>query len=91
MAQIITAVYKKGQLRPLQKLNLREDETVQIQILSTASEADIALAALVNAGLVKPTIKVETLPEISEERRREIADAFGAAGSVSELIIEDRG
>jgi predicted DNA-binding antitoxin AbrB/MazE fold protein len=90
MTQIITAVYKKGQLRPLQKLNLRENETVQIQILSATSEAEAALAALVSAGLVRPTANVESLPEVSEERQREIADAFGAAGPVSEVIIEER-
>jgi len=34
MAEIVTAVYEKGMLRPLQPLNLRERQTVRIQVLS---------------------------------------------------------
>jgi predicted DNA-binding antitoxin AbrB/MazE fold protein len=33
MGDIITAVYRDGALYPLQPLNLRESETVRIQVL----------------------------------------------------------
>lgn len=91
MTQIITAVYEKGLLRPLQKLNLREQEMVQIQILPANGEARAALAVLVSAGLVKPDTRKDVPPEIPEDRRREVADALGAIGPVSKLIIQDRG
>ncbi|MGH2523726.1 MAG: antitoxin family protein, partial [Anaerolineales bacterium] len=55
MLQTIMAAYEQGRLRPLQPLNLRENETVQIQLLSIQSEVDVALMALVKEGLVKLT------------------------------------
>ena len=33
MAEIITAVYEKGMLRPLHPLDLREHQTVRLQIM----------------------------------------------------------
>ena len=33
MAEIVTAVYENGMLRPLQPLNLRERQTVRLQIM----------------------------------------------------------
>ena len=91
MIQTITAVYEEGRLRPLQNLDLRENETVQIQIIQANGESEAALAALVRAGLVQLDASMEAPPEISEERRREVADALGADGPVSDLIIQDRG
>ena len=91
MTQIITAVYEQGRLRPLQKLNLHENQTVQLQLWPLSREAEAALKALVSAGLVRPTMPVESLPKVTEEQQQEVAKTFGATGPVSELIIQDRG
>jgi len=91
MAQIITAIYEQGRLRPLQKLSLRENQTVQLRILTPENEAEAALTALVEAGLVKPAPPADLPPEVSPALLRQAADALGAAGSVSALIIQDRG
>ncbi len=91
MLQTITAIYEQGRLRPLQPLNLRENETVQIQLLTAQSEAEAALIALVSAGLIRlapPTI--ESLAAMDEDRAN-AAYELGKAGPVSELILEDRG
>jgi len=40
MTEIVTAVYEKGILRPLQPLKLRERQTVRIQILRDAIPLD---------------------------------------------------
>jgi predicted DNA-binding antitoxin AbrB/MazE fold protein len=91
MTQIITAIYEQGRLRPLQKLNLRENETVQLQLLTPTNDNKSALTALINAGLIRAEAPTEVPPKVPAERRQAAADAFGAAGPVSELIIQDRG
>ncbi len=91
MTHIITAVYERGLLRPLQNLNLREHETVQIQVITANGESGAALAALIGAGLIKPDVPADVPPEIPEQRRREVADALGKNGPISDLILQDRG
>ena len=39
MTEIVTAVYEKGILRPLQPLKLRERQTVRIQVLLDDTQA----------------------------------------------------
>ena len=61
----VTAVYEEGVLRPMQRLNLREKQTVQIQILQEPNESLDAeeeseeemnriLESLVEAGILTP-------------------------------------
>ena len=91
MAQIITAIYEQGRLRPLQKLSLRENQTVQLKILTPENENEAALTALVEAGLIKPAPLADLPPEVSPAALQQAADALGATGPVSDLIIQDRG
>ncbi len=54
MTEIITAVYENGMLRPLQPVNLREQQQVRLQIVrdEPADETDEAIRQLVAAGVV---------------------------------------
>ncbi len=90
MLQTITAIYEQGRLRPLQPLNLRENETVQIQLLTAQDEADTALMVLVNAGLIRVTSPSIEQLAVTDEERAHAAQELGKAGPVSELILEDR-
>ena len=49
MAEIVTAVYERGVLRPLQPLDLREHQTVRLQVLpeEPADEAEEVIQILV--------------------------------------------
>ena len=102
MAEIVTAVYEKGVLRPLQPLNLRERQTVRIQIMpeepviqDEPDEVEEVIQSLVAAGLMRPRPKRGTPPPdpVSEEERRRLADIMGKAPGkpLSEIIIEERG
>ena len=102
MAEMITAIYEKGVLRPLEPLHLRESQRVRIQIeTEESSEEDAAQAArarvvriLVEAGLVhpKPMGAVPSDPLSVAEREALAARLGGAAGKLaSEMVIEDRG
>ena len=96
MSEIITAVYEKGVLRPLHPLNLREKQTVRIQVLPTepVDEAEEVIQLLVAAGLMTPPKKGTPPPDpVSEEERRELAEILGKAPGkpLSEIVIEDRG
>jgi predicted DNA-binding antitoxin AbrB/MazE fold protein len=96
--EIVTAVYEKGMLRPLQPLNLRERQTVRIQVLQAElaeaeNEYETAIRALVAEGLLTPPPGHSDVPPISEQERLELADRLGNAPGkpLSEIIIEDRG
>ena len=96
MGPIIAAVYRKGALYPLTRLVLKEGETIHLRILESAEvevqdEATRALHALIAAGLVQPGPPRLDVRPVSEQRRRELAQILGAAGPLSDLIIEDRG
>jgi predicted DNA-binding antitoxin AbrB/MazE fold protein len=56
MAEIVTAVYEKSVLRLLQPLNLREQQTVCIQIMpeEVEDESEAAVRILAEAGLLTP-------------------------------------
>jgi len=49
MTETITAIYEKGVLRPLQPLDLREQQRVRIQVVpdKTEDEGDAAIRVLV--------------------------------------------
>jgi hypothetical protein len=94
MIQIVTAIYEKGVLRPLQPVDLQEHDTVRIQILPENNPNARAWAALIAAGIVLPR---QDGPEpageddVSDEQLQQIAEELGALGPVSTYIIEDRG
>jgi predicted DNA-binding antitoxin AbrB/MazE fold protein len=96
MSEIVTAVYEGGILRPLTALNLREHQTVRIQVLPEKPiEAERIIQILVSAGLMHPPKRVVSLPPdpLSPEERRELARLLGQAPGkpLSEIVIEDRG
>ena len=95
MAEIVTAVYEKGVLRPLQPLNLKERQTVRLQVLPEEPEdkAEEVIQALVKAGLLTPPPGHSEVAPISEEERHELAEILGQAPGkpLSEIIIEERG
>ena len=100
--EIVTAVYEKGILRPLQPLNLRERQTVRIQVLPAGPDVseepgdngDVLIQRLVAKGLMRPRPRGPIPPDpVSEEERLRLADLMGSAPGkpLSEIIIEDRG
>jgi len=103
MIETVRAIYEKGLLRPLQPLNLRERQTVRIQIMpeeparpeEPTDEGERLVQRLVAAGLMRPRPKIETPPPdpVSEQERRRLADIMGQAPGkpLSEIIIEERG
>ena len=98
MAEIVTAVYENGILRPLRPLNLRERQTVWLQIVQEEpvedeNESEAAIRMLVEAGLLTPPPHRPDVDPVSEQDRRELADRLGRAPGkpLSQIIIEDRG
>ena len=95
MSEIVTAVYEKGLLRPLTPLNLRERQSVRLQVLpeEPADEVDRIINRLVAAGLMTPPPGHSDVDPVSEEERRELAEILGKAPGkpLSEIIIEERG
>jgi predicted DNA-binding antitoxin AbrB/MazE fold protein len=78
MVETVTAVYEKGMLRPLQPLNLRERQTVRIQLLldepvtqeelddgvgnEVEDEIEEIIQSLVASGLMRPRPKRDVIP-----------------------------
>jgi len=98
MIETITAVYEKGILRPLQPLQLREQQRVRIQLLpeeAAEDEREATVRVLVEAGLIRPKPKLKVVPPdpVPPEERQALADRLGQAPgkSASEMVIEDRG
>jgi predicted DNA-binding antitoxin AbrB/MazE fold protein len=102
MTEIVTAVYENGILRPLQPLNLRDQQRVRIQVLpeeigtGNGSEDPIEtlIQKLVAEGRLRPRPSGPIPPDpLSEEERTALADRLGRAPGVpaSEMVIEDRG
>jgi len=100
--EIVTAVYEKGMLRPLQPLNLRERQRVRIRVLPEApdvseepeDDTDALIQRLVAKGLMRPRPRGPIPPDpVSAEDRKALADRLGRAPgkSASEMVIEDRG
>jgi len=95
MAEMVTAVYENGLLRPLRPLNLQERQMVRLQVLPeepVEDEGEAAIRVLVGAGLVTPPPRRSNVAPMAEEERRELADRLGHAPGkpLSEVIIEDR-
>ncbi len=94
MAEIVTAVYEKGVLRPLQPLNLEERQTVRLQVLPEEADNEVekVIQTLVEAGLLTPPPGHSEVDPVSEEERLELASILGQAPGkpLSEIIIEER-
>ena len=102
MMEIVTAVYEKGMLRPLQPLNLRERQRVRIRVVPEDSDVseepvdntDALIQRLVAKGLMRPRPRGPIPPDpVSAEERKVLADRLGRAPGkpLSEIIIEERG
>ena len=94
MTEIVTAMYEKGMLRPLQPLDLRERQLVRIQVLpDPADKVEKVIQRLVQAGVITPPPGYSDVDPVSEEERRELANIMGRAPGkpLSEIIIEERG
>jgi len=103
MTETITAVYEKGVLRPLQPLNLREQQRVRIQVLPEETivpegpedELEALIQRLVAKGLMRPRPErgVPPTDPVSEEERLRLADLMGSVPGkpLSEIVIKERG
>jgi predicted DNA-binding antitoxin AbrB/MazE fold protein len=101
MAEIVTAIYENGVLRPTHPLNLRERQTVRIQVLpeepaelaEAEDELEQIIQSLVQTGKLTPPPGHSDIEPLSERERRELADRMGCAPGkpLSEIIIEERG
>jgi predicted DNA-binding antitoxin AbrB/MazE fold protein len=93
MSEVITAVYEKGVLRPLQPLDLREQQTVYLQLLPAEPEEEVevaikpqVLAALNSTGLV-----TTPAPAIKSQPRVRLTPIEAGGQPASEIIIKERG
>jgi predicted DNA-binding antitoxin AbrB/MazE fold protein len=94
VTEIVKAVYEQGVLRPLHPVDLRDHQTVRLQVLpEPLDDVDLAIEALVQAGLLTPPSGHSDIPSPSEKERRELAERLGRAPGkpLSEIIIEERG
>jgi predicted DNA-binding antitoxin AbrB/MazE fold protein len=96
VSEIVQAIYERGVLRPLDPLDLSEQQKVRIQVWSEEEpEEEEVLRVLTQAGLMRPRPGRGSPPPppLSEDERQALADEVGRAPgkSLSEIIIEDRG
>ena len=94
MAEIVTAVYEHGVLRPLHPVHLRERQTVRLKVLpEAADDVELAIQALVSDGLLTPPPGRSEIPAPSAEERRELARRLGQVPGkpLSRIIAEERG
>ena len=93
MSETITAVYSNGVLRPQNPLSLTDGQTVRIQVLEEADEAEQIIQSLVAAGLVTPPPHRGDVESVSEAAWRELTQRLEASPGkpLSEIIIEERG
>lgn len=96
MSEIVQAVYERGVLRPLDPLDLSEQQKVRIQVWPEQEpEEEEVLRILTQAGLMRPRPRrgAPPPPPLSEDERQALADEVGRAPgkSLSEIVLEDRG
>jgi len=95
MAEIVTAVYENGILRPLEPLSLKEHQRIRIQLLPEQifTETEQLIQALVDKGRLTPPPGTLEANPLSTAERQQLAILLGqaAAKPLSEIIIEDRG
>ena len=70
MADVLTAVYENGILRPLGPVKLRERQTVRLQVLpdEPSDEADQIIEKLASAGLLSLPPGYSTVKPVSEKK-----------------------
>jgi predicted DNA-binding antitoxin AbrB/MazE fold protein len=94
MNDTIAAIYEKGVIRPLEPLTLAEHTRVQIRIVPEATnpeaERQKVRTALLTASVIHPHEDQEQVPVVSEEEMLNAANALGAAGPLSDVIIAAR-
>ena len=102
MAEIVTAVYENGLLRPLEPLDLRERQRVRIQVLpeqggvqgEPQDPIEALIQRLIAEGRMRPRPSGPIPPDpLSKEERQALADRLGHVPGkpTSEMVIEDRG
>lgn len=93
MLQSIRAIYKDGQLRPLEPVQLEDGQTVNLTIFSTEDPltTDLMDARLRAAGLLAEMEISEAIEELTPEDRFRIGSQFVGDRSSEILIDEDRG
>ena len=98
MSETVLAVYEKGVLRPLEPLQLKEQQQVYIQVVPKEvadDEGAAAIRVLVEAGLMRaPDRQVPPPPDpVTEQERRALAESLTQAPgkALSEIVIEERG
>ena len=96
MNEIVTAIYENGILRPLQPLQLREHQTVRLQLLpQEVDEAEEIIQLMVEAGLMRsrPASGPPPRDPVSDAERQELARIAGQTPGppLSEIVIEERG
>ncbi len=94
MNQNIRAVYENGVLRPLQRLDLPENKTVNITVLDESpngeeSHRDKVSRVLREAGLTS-RMKFPNAKRLSVEERKRLGKLFSGEKSLGEYIDEDR-
>jgi len=94
MSQNIRAVYENGILRPLQPLDLPENETVNITVLDEVpngeeTHRDKVSRVLREAGLTSQ-MKFPNSKKLSDEERKRSGKLFSGEKSLGDYIDEDR-
>lgn len=93
MAKAIPAIYENGFLRPLAPVQLRERQTVWLQVLPepTTAELLVLLEPLYESGLLTGSTTSDAEP-ISDADLAVMVQSIHVNGQpLSETIIEDRG
>lgn len=99
MSEIITAIYEKGVLRPVNPLSLNEGQIVRLrretenEAKDTKTELEKLLDKLAAAGILHQPSKPNQLDTDVEKKWREVFENLKVrAGKLaSEIIIEERG
>ena len=98
MTERVLAIYEAGVLRPLEPLQLKEQQQVYIEVVpkeATEDEGAAAIRVLVKAGLMRDPERENPPPPdpVSSSERRALAEALSEAPgkSLSEIVIEERG
>ena len=93
MLQSVRAIYKDGQLRPLEPLQLADGQTVNITVRSDEEmpAIDVIDARLRAAGLLVEIELSEAGEELTPEERLRIGGKFVGDRPSEALIDEERG
>jgi len=94
MSEMITAIYEKGLLRPIRRLTLPERTRVDLRIVARydggADERQQVRQALLDAGVIQPHASVDAPAPVPDAELETAAQALGAAGPLSTVILAAR-